>query len=111
MLTCKLTSPELRNRKEQVIAVLRSKVPDKREVDSGFEYQFESTDEMLDQLTAFIKSERLCFDFFDFTISLKGETFWLAITAPVSLFSSYHFPGAYIPICHVVWRDDPAKIQ
>jgi len=82
MLTCKLTSPELRNRKEQVIAVLRSKVLDKREVDSGYEYQFESTDEMLDQLTASIKSERLCCDFFDFTISLKGETVWLAITGP-----------------------------
>jgi len=37
---------------------------------------------MLDQLNEFIKSERLCCDFFDFTISIKKETVWLLISGP-----------------------------
>ena len=82
MLTCKLTSPELQTRKMQVIAALKSKVLVSREVHNGYEYKFESTDKMLDQLTEFIKSERLCCDFFDFTISIKKETVWLLISGP-----------------------------
>ena len=81
-VTCKLTSPELRKRKEVVIAALKSKLLGKQELADGYKYKFDVTDEMLDQLTAFIKSERACCDFFDFTIALSDKIVWLSITGP-----------------------------
>jgi len=59
-VSCKLTSPELRKRKEEVIAVIKTKILDKQELADGYKYKFEATDDMLDQLTAFLKSERAC---------------------------------------------------
>jgi hypothetical protein len=81
-LTCKLTSPELRIRKEQVIAALKSKILDSRELVDGYEYKFDASDDMLDQLTEFIKSERICCEFFDFGLNLKNNQVWLSITGP-----------------------------
>lgn len=80
-MTCKLTSPELRKRKEEVIAKLKQQVLGKRELADGFAYRFDGTDELLDSLTAFIKSERMCCDFFNFKILvLSDATVWLEIT-------------------------------
>lgn len=80
-LACKLTSPELRKRKEEVIAVLKGKVVEKKELKNGYKYRFEGTDEMLDNLTAFIKSERQCCNFFNFKLSVMNDTsIWLEIS-------------------------------
>jgi len=81
-VACKLTTPELRERKEKVIAMLRENVLEKEELQKGFRYKFLATDEMLDELTAFIKSERVCCNFFDFTLNLSGQIAWLSITGP-----------------------------
>lgn len=81
-VSCKLTSPELRKRKEEVIAVLKSKVLEKQELVDGYKYKFEATDDMLDQLTSFLKSERACCDFFDFNLALSDKIVWLSITGP-----------------------------
>lgn len=81
-VSCKLTSPELRKRKEEVIAVLKSKVLEKQELADGYKYKFEATDDMLDQLTSFLKSERACCDFFDFNLALSDKIVWLSITGP-----------------------------
>lgn len=81
-VSCKLTSPELRKRKEEVITVLRSKILETQELADGYKYKFEATDDMLDQLTAFLKSERACCDFFDFNLALSDKTVWLSITGP-----------------------------
>jgi hypothetical protein len=81
-VSCKLTSPELRKRKEEVIAVLKTKVLDKQELAEGYKYKFEATDNMLDQLTSFLKSERACCDFFDFNLALSDKIVWLSITGP-----------------------------
>ncbi|MBN8876825.1 MAG: hypothetical protein J0I32_04710 [Sphingobacteriales bacterium] len=81
-VSCKLTSPELRKRKEEVIAVIKTKILDKQELADGYKYKFEATDDMLDQLTAFLKSERACCDFFDFNLSLSDKIVWLSITGP-----------------------------
>lgn len=72
-LTCKLTSKELRDRKETVLAELRKKILVKVELENGFQYSFEGTDEMVDQLTLFVKTERQCCDFFDYQIQVKGS--------------------------------------
>jgi hypothetical protein len=83
-VTCKLTSPELRQRKAIVIASLKRKIVVKKELPNGFAYQFKGSDANIDELTTFVKTERLCCDFFDFSLSVKGDgtTAWLTITGP-----------------------------
>lgn len=80
-LSCKLTSQELRKRKEEVISKVKKQVLDKKELSDGYTYKFKGTDEMLDMLTAFVKSERQCCDFFNFTMKVNSDSFvWLDIT-------------------------------
>jgi hypothetical protein len=81
-LSCKLTTPELQKRKETVIASLKQKVLDKKELTNGYAYKFSGTDEVLDELTEFIKTERACCDFFTFGLSVSGDKneAWLELT-------------------------------
>lgn len=76
-MTCKLTSPELQKRKEEMIYQLKTRVLEKKELADGYAYQFDGSDEMLDLLVAFIKSERLCCDFFEFGLVVGNEGVWL----------------------------------
>lgn len=62
--------------------MLKSKVQDSQELEDGYKYKFEASDNMLDQLTAFVKSERICCEFFEFTIALRDNITWLSITGP-----------------------------
>lgn len=81
-MTCKLTNPELRKRKETVIADLKQKMIDKRELTNGYAFKFPGTDNVLDELTEFIKTERECCDFFIFGLSISGDKSeaWLELT-------------------------------
>lgn len=80
-IACKLTTPELRQRKETVLAELKKAVLEKKELPNGYAYRFKATDEMLDRLTEFIKTERMCCDFFDFTLSVQNDNIiWLEIS-------------------------------
>jgi len=73
VLACKLTSPELQKRKATVLASLKEKILDRKETATGFQYQFKGDDQLLDELTTFIKTERQCCDFFDFGLTVKGD--------------------------------------
>lgn len=79
-LACKLTTEALRDRKTSVIASLKKQILQKKELNNGFAYKFSGSDEMIDELVLFIKSERTCCDFFSFllTINNKDEV-WLEI--------------------------------
>jgi hypothetical protein len=83
-LTCKLTTPELQQRKKTIIAELKNLLLEKVETDKGFKYKFEGSDKMLDLLNNFIKTERLCCDFFVFTLTASSDTkfTWLELTGP-----------------------------
>ena len=83
-LSCKLTSPELQQRKATVIASLKKQLLEKKELENGYIFTFNDSDSMIDELTSFIKTERQCCDFFDFgmTISAEEKKVWLAITGP-----------------------------
>ncbi len=81
-LACKLTSPELRKRKDEVIASLKSKILEKQEIKEGYRYKFNGSDEIIDELAEFVKTERQCCDFFDFDLSISGDEAWLSITGP-----------------------------
>lgn len=72
-LSCKLTSKELQQRKETIIAVLKKQILEKKELQNGFAFKFTGSDKMIDELTEFVKTERQCCDFFTFTISVSGD--------------------------------------
>lgn len=81
-MSCKLTTPELQKRKETVIASLKSKMTEKKELQVGFAFKFSGTDDILDELIEFIKTERECCDFFTFGLSVSGDKSeaWLELT-------------------------------
>jgi hypothetical protein len=72
-LSCKLTTPELRQRKETVIKSLKAQILTKKELKNGYSYKFVGTDKMVDELTEFVKTERECCDFFTFNLSISGD--------------------------------------
>ena len=79
---CKLTSPELRERKATVIADLKKMIIRKKELKDGYAYKFSGSDEVVAKLNEFIKTESECCDFFTFKITVnsnKSEA-WLHIT-------------------------------
>lgn len=81
-IACKLTDHELQKHKETIVHNLREKIKDKKELDNGYAFQFTGDDEMLDEITEFIKLERKCCNFFTFNLSVNGSqnTVWLEIT-------------------------------
>jgi len=83
-LSCKLTTTELQQRKVTVIASLKKQMRAKKELKNGFAYKFNGSDVMIDQLAAFVKTERACCDFFIFNLSISGDKSeaWLEITGP-----------------------------
>lgn len=80
--TCKLTTPELQQRKSTVIESLRKQVIQKNELPNGYAFKFSGTDKMVDELIEFIKTERECCNFFTYTLSVKGDKsdIWLEMT-------------------------------
>lgn len=82
-LACKLTTPELQERKRTVITHLKASLKDRRELPDGVSYGFDGSDEMIDLLSAFIKTERLCCDFFEFNLAISANgSARLSLTGP-----------------------------
>lgn len=81
-VTCKLSSADIRERKETVLASLKRQVLEKQETDHGYAFKFPGTDAMVDELVEFIKTERECCDFFVFNLSVSGDKSeaWLELT-------------------------------
>jgi hypothetical protein len=81
-LSCKLTTPELQKRRATVIRDVKILAIDKEDIHEGVRFTFPGKDEVLDTLLAFIKTERLCCDFFDFRLSVQDEIAVLEISGP-----------------------------
>lgn len=83
-LSCKLTTPELQERKKTVIAELKNLMLERVETDNGFKYKFDGSDKTLDLLNNFIKTERLCCSFFVFTLTASSDvkSAWLELSGP-----------------------------
>lgn len=83
-LTCTLTSSELQKRKANVLHNLRRQILSKKELEHGYAFKFSGTDQVLDQLSEFIKTERACCDFFTFRLLITGDKseIWLELTGP-----------------------------
>lgn len=82
-LACKLTSKELQERKKTVVSTLKKLLLEKTETDNGFRYKFEGSDTNLDLLNDFIKTERMCCDFFTFQLTIDEGIAWLELSGPV----------------------------
>ncbi|HEY6163189.1 MAG TPA: hypothetical protein VI112_18320 [Bacteroidia bacterium] len=83
-LSCKLTSPQLQERKETVLAQLKKEVVEKKELADGYSFKFSGADSVYIQLSDFIRSERTCCDFFTFRLEVSDEKSftWLTVTGP-----------------------------
>jgi hypothetical protein len=57
-------------------------VKEKKELKYGYAFKFEGSDKVVDELAEFIKTERECCDFFNFTLSVSGDKSeaWLQLT-------------------------------
>jgi hypothetical protein len=84
IVACKLTHPEFQKRKQEILGGLRAQVLERHELTNGYKYKFAGTDELLDNVIAFIKSERVCCEFFTFNLSIADNKthIWLSITGP-----------------------------
>ena len=71
-LACKLTTPELRRRRESVIADLRSHIRNREETADGCIYTLPATADTIGQVTSFIETERQCCEFFSFRLSVPS---------------------------------------
>jgi hypothetical protein len=83
-LTCKLTTPELQKRRLTVIAELKNLVKERKEGSDAVHYKFEMNNKNMDLVANFIKSERLCCDFFDFNLEVRSDSefMWLVLSGP-----------------------------
>ena len=83
-LSCRLTTLELQQRKQTVIAELKNQVLEKTETEKGFKYKFNGSDKMLDLVNSFIKTERLCCSFFVFNLTASSDNSfaWLELAGP-----------------------------
>ena len=83
-MACKLTSPELQERKATILASLKKQILERKELPMGYAYRFEGSDKMVDELTDFIKTERECCNFFTFNLSVSGDKSeaWMELKGP-----------------------------
>lgn len=78
-VTCRLTTPELQERKKTVIAELKKLVVKRDETTKGVRYSFNDSDSTIDLLANFIKTERLCCSFFEFNLIIGQSEGFVAL--------------------------------
>lgn len=78
--SCKLTSPELQDRRQTVIRQLKETLQTRTELTNGFRYEFLYSDNLFDELVNFVKYERQCCEFFNLTLMVQRELLILEIT-------------------------------
>jgi hypothetical protein len=84
VVACTLTTDELRKRKAEALANLKSKVIARKELPYGVEYAFNGANSLIDDVVSFIKTERQCCSFFTFQLTVEDvqSNILLSITGP-----------------------------
>lgn len=82
IIACRLSTPELQQRKAGIIAQLKTLCLQRTERENGFSFCFDSKDETIDLLAEFIKSEKQCCPFFEFVLRVQETESWLEISGP-----------------------------
>lgn len=72
-LACNLSSAELQKHKETIIADFKNKIIKREETQNGVLFKFNLSDEILDLINEFIKTEKECCPFFIFNLNIKSE--------------------------------------
>ena len=83
-LACKLTTEEFRARKDTIIASLRSRTTATEEIANGFSFAMAATDEAIEEVSHFVRTERQCCGFFSFRVSVPSGSpdLHLEVTGP-----------------------------
>ena len=83
-LACSLTTPELRDRRDQVLALLRRHCRAQRPVANGYRLRFEGQDDVLGSLASLIEAERACCPFLRFQLTVEPDrgSVYLELTGP-----------------------------
>ena len=84
-LVCKLTTPELQQRKRTILKQIREAILEQQEITNGIILKLNGSDQILDLATSFIKTERMCCDFFTFELTVEDAAtgfVWLSLTGP-----------------------------
>ena len=83
-IACSLTGPELRERRETVLAAVRSRVREVREIESGMALRFDPEGNVLSALAELIELERQCCPFLQFALRVlpANGPLWLELTGP-----------------------------
>lgn len=79
-LVCTLTTPELQERRAGVLKGLRESAKEFRELDNGLSLRYSK--EKIGDLVEFIKLERDCCNFLEFTLRFEANDgpVWLSVT-------------------------------
>ncbi len=83
-VACSLSTPELREREQTVLAKIRGQVQEVQDLDNGYALRFAPEDGVLADLTTLIDLERRCCPFlrFDLQVLPANGPIWLELTGP-----------------------------
>jgi len=83
-IACRLSDPELVERRRQVLALLLSQVEELRTTSEGVDLRFDAAAGVVADLGSFIEAERECCRFLDFRLQVArdGGPIWLRLSGP-----------------------------
>ncbi len=83
-VACTLSDNEFLERRSGLLAKVRDKIQEVKSIDSGYALRFESTNEIIDELTTLIQLERSCCQFLEFNLRVLPEQgpIWLELSGP-----------------------------
>ena len=81
---CTLRDNEFQQRRSGLLAKVRDQVQEVKSLDSGYALRFESTNEIIDELTKLIQLERSCCQFLEINLKVLPEQgpIWLELSGP-----------------------------
>jgi len=83
-VACALSTPELREREQTVLAKVRARVREVRDLDSGYALRFDPEGAVLADLATLIDLERQCCPFLRFELQVLPASgpVWLELSGP-----------------------------
>lgn len=83
-VACSLSTPELRERERTVLARIRTRVREVRDLDDGYALRFDAEGAMLSDLATLIDLERQCCPFLRFELKVLPASgpVWLELSGP-----------------------------
>ena len=72
-VACTLGDNKFQERRSGLLAKVRDKIQEVKSIDTGYSLRFESTNEIIDELTTLIQLERSCCQFLEFNLRVLPE--------------------------------------